>query len=198
MPPDPRGGQGLRTQIAAAVGTRTYVCTYTNAQPVDIEQIVAIRQWQDETLNVGDLANQIDYPRTLTVTATNADIGTNMTGTVTINGTDADGAVIAEIVTINVPPGAPVEYATDKAFGIITSIVADQTDVHLGDQYSVGTGLYWGVPNYPLAAAADAFKAVLDGVDSGITTVVAAYGTVLLTAAIAAPSDVVIFYKSAG
>lgn len=191
-----KGAAGVNVWTAPdELSESTYVVAYDLAQPEDAQQLVAIRLWQDETLNVGDLANQIDYPRRLTVTATNNDL-TNMTGTVTINGLDADGATIQEIITINLAPGPPDVQNTDRAFSLITTIVADQTDAHVADAYQVGTLDDWGVPNYPLNAAGDVFKAAVNGIDATIVAVVTAFGTVNLGGIGVATVPVVIFYRS--
>jgi len=182
---------------AAIFGKRTYVASYPDAQVGGVAQIVTGRAFADETLTTANFANQIDYPRTVSVTAQNLNISTNMTGTVTLNGTDADGATIQEVVTVNVSPSTTTTYETDLAFILLTTIVTDKTDAHVGDQYSVGVTQDWGVPNYPLAAAGDAFKATVDGVNSGITAVDTTNGVVNIVAAIVAPGEIVIFYNSA-
>lgn len=174
----------------------TYVVSYTQASPFDPDFVLIMRPWQDENLGPLDLAKQVDYPRRLQVTCQNNDFMSNMTGTVTIDGIDADGAAIQEIITVNVPVGAPVIYLTDYAFARVSAITTDKTDLHLGDQYEMGVTVDWGVPNYPLALAGDVFKATIDGVDTGFGVINPVLGTVALADVFLAIADVVIFYRS--
>jgi len=175
----------------------TYVVSYSNSNPSGSALLLGFRLWQDENVAAVGFVAQVDYPRRITITCLNLDILTNMTGTVTINGFDADGVTIQEILTVNVPPGPAVPYMTNYCFAFITSITTDQTDAHLGDQYSMGASAIFGVPNYPLAAAGDVFKATLGGVDTAILAVNTTYGAVTLGGVIIAPVDLVMFYRSA-
>ena len=147
--------------------------------------------WQDETISL--FLIQPDVPRQITVTAVNLEFVISQTGTVTINGTDADGATIQEVVTVNNPPGA-VTYTTNHAWGKITSYVTDQTG-SANAVYMVGINDVVGLPNYPFNANTDVFKTKKNNRDITVPTVVAAYGTVDL-ATIAAGDDWTFWHRN--
>lgn len=175
-------------------GSTTYIGTYPQAKVADFQWILVNRTWQDETINSGSFVNQVDYPRRIVVTCANADLISNMTGTVTINAIDADGVTIQDVITVDVPPGPPVEFTSTHAVALINSIVTDQTDAHLGDQYAVGIDDVYGVPNYPITSI---FKAAVEGLDNGITLISATYGLVQLNPIAVVPADIAFFYRSA-
>ena len=143
--------------------------------PVGAEDVLTYRQWQDET--VSTFVNQPDVPRNITVSTIPEFLAT-MTGTVTVNGIDADGAVIQEVFTIN--EAIVTKHTGNRAFALVTSIVADQTDATTLSQYAVGRGYKIGLPNYPFQATTDVFKVkkAHDDYGSANWTVNATYGTV--------------------
>ena len=142
------------------------------------ENLLTYRPWQDETVLPAGMIVQVDIPRNITI-GVRPQVFTTMTGTVTINGLDADGVVISEVFTIN--DAFNNNYTGDKAFSIVTSIVADQTDITNISTYSVGVGGKFGFENYPFNSTSDVFKVARNGADIVSTnyTVNATYGTVI-------------------
>ena len=176
---------------ALGIGLTTYVASYPKANGAAVGWVLPSRPWQDETVNV--FVNQIDHPRLVTATCLNGDIMTNMTGTITINGIDADGAALADVLTINVPPGGPVVYTTTHAYVLISSIVTDQTDAHFTDTYSIGTNDTFGVPNYPITSV---HKCAVEGIDNPFILISATYGLISPNPVVVLQKDLVFFYRT--
>lgn len=165
---------------------QTHPVTYYIGLDAALNNIVIQRNWQDETITP-PVVRATDVPRNLQVTGINLDLMNDMVGTVTVNGLDADGATIQEVFTINVTALEGTEtYVGNRAFAIITSIVADKTGSSLNAQYSVGVGDKIGFPNYPWwdqgghGYGEEVFKVAVSGTDipSGSYTVNGTYGTV--------------------
>lgn len=147
----------------------------------DIDAIITLRTWQDETVLPAAFFAQVDFCRTISATVTNMDPFTATTGTITINGINGDGVIIQEVITVNVAAlSPPITYETNRAFNRITSVVIDQTDVHMLDTYMIGVADGIGVTNIPLNAAGDIFKVCYNGVDvdPAVFVVNTTYGTV--------------------
>ena len=157
---------------------RTEIVTYVDLLALDADGFLLQRTWQDETVSVFIIPGG-SAPRSCTV-STIPGVGI-MTGTATINGTDVDGAVIQEVLTIN--DAVPTTHETDRAFSTVTNIVIDKTDVSFNPQYKFGWGNRIGLPNYPLGATSDVKKVVLGGTVLIVTTdytVNITYGTIII------------------
>jgi hypothetical protein len=122
----------------------------------NLSLLPALTAWTDATLSI--FVAQPDVPRNLQARCVSAGGINPMTGTITINGYDADGAVIQEVITVNVAGGAVTTYYTNRAFGYVTSVVVDQTDAKAGSTFSMGISDKFGLPNYPFGATTDVFK----------------------------------------
>jgi len=83
-------------------------------------------------------AGQPDVPRSLTVKGNDA----NVTGNVTIEGLDADGRAISEVIALN---AANVVNGT-KAFAEVTKITLPDYNVANTERVRVGTGAKLGLP----------------------------------------------------
>jgi len=171
---------------------RTEIITYVDLLAQDEDGYLALRLWQDETVSVF-ITPEGSAPRSCIVSTTPG-VG-NMTGTATINGTDADGTVIQEVFTIN--DASPTVYETDRAFSTVTNIVIDRTDTSTNPRYTFGWGDRIGLPNYPFGAISDVLKVALNGIMQvfGVDYVVnATYGTITPSGAIQPTGDVYIIY----
>lgn len=87
---------------------------------------------------VAVFAGQPDVPRNLTVKGNDA----NVTGNVTIAGTDVDGADISETIALN----AANVVAGNKAFATVTQITLPKYAVANTERIRVGTGAKLGLP----------------------------------------------------
>ena len=179
--------------------TRTDCVHYADIVVASADQILALlTPWVDDTISYGDIEFGLnpDIPRNLVVYV-NAGLFGDATGTVTINGTDANGAVIQEVFTIEVGIGTGEAYVGDRAFGRVSSIVIEQTDVNLGGTLSIGIGSKFGLPNYPFNATGDVFKITLNTRDENLTnwTVNTTYGTAVRDVAIVGGEDVTFWYR---
>lgn len=174
----------------------THCVNYDIVWAANTEGILARRAWRDETVNPPYLL-QPDVPRTIYVTTLPEIPGvTTMTGTVTINGIDADGRTISDVITVNT--NIFFIYETNYAFALITSVVVDQTDVTTLSQYAVGFGEKVGLPNYPFNAAGDVFKISVTGggdLPAALFTINATYGTVDFVGGLVVPITYVFWYR---
>ena len=170
---------------------RTSCVVYMDLLVSDVQGIVAIRQWQDETITAD---GQPDVPRNMTVTAIMG-IGVSIDGTVTVHGIDADGAVISEVFTIS-HVGIAI-YTGNRAFAKVTSIVTDQTGTSVGSFYHVGFGEKLGLPNYPFNATSDVFKMKIGTADQVIAlwAINITYGTVASPIAVSDGNDYTFWYR---
>lgn len=158
-------------------GDISHCVLYQDVQDTSADRILALRAWQDETVVAVFLDAQPDVPRNISAEC-RAGFGGVMTGTITINGINADGAVIAEVLTVDVAATGTTTYYTNQAFALISSVVADQTDANAGAFYLIGVSDKLGLPNYPFNAGADVFKVKKNINNIAIPTVNATYGTV--------------------
>jgi hypothetical protein len=117
----------IRSCIAAAVALGA-----TAAVLADTAMDVAL------TTVVQAFAGQPDVPRSLTVKGNDA----NVAGNVTIDGTDAEGHVIQEVIAL---AGAAVVNG-NKAFKTITKITLPHYAVANTERVRVGTGAKLGLP----------------------------------------------------
>ena len=183
----------MKSGTVAGSGSLTSFVAYVDLGTATDVVMEPVRPWQDETLNPGDLDRNVDVPRCLSVTTTHGG-GPNMTGTVTYNGIDADGATIQEVITIN-DGVAPTTHITDRAFARVTSVVVDQTDVGILHIYSLGWVDEFGLPNYPFNAAGDVFKVSVGGFDSTGYGVNTTYGVVDATGIIGIGTQITFWYR---
>lgn len=172
---------------------RTECVSYVDVQAIGTATILPARNWTNETVTV--FADQPAHPRILSVSSTLC-IGGTSVGTVTVSGTDADGAPISEIFTIN--DAVPTTHYGVKAFRLISSVVVLRSDATIGNKYSVGLASGFGLPNYPFNATTDVFAISKNGLNSLLTswTINATYGTVdpgLL--GVSAGDDFTMFYR---
>ena len=163
-----------------------------NLQGIDPDFILVNRVWQDES--VSTFASQSDDAHTITVSTIPEPLGT-MTGTVTINGKNAAGDADSEVITIN--DAANTTHETAKAFRLITSVVADQTDATTISLYSVGLGDGVGLP-IPITAQADVFAVTKNGahIDAAGYTVDATNSVVNFLVSFTTGDDLVIWYQA--
>jgi hypothetical protein len=179
--------------LAFAETLLTQVVTYPDLLAADVDGFLVIRIWQDETVSAF-VTPEGAAPRSCTVSITPG-IGT-VTGTATINGTNADGTVIQEVLTIN--DAVPTKHETDRAFSTITSIVIDRTDASTTPRYSFGWGDRIGLPNGPLGAAGDVKKAAKNGAKIAVAgyTINTTYATFTPVDAVVGGDDFVFFIRS--
>lgn len=170
----------------------THCVSYIDVQAASTTLILASRNWTDETVTA--FALQPAHPRIVSVSTVLCS-GGSCIGTVTVYGIDADGASISEVFTIN--DATPTIYNGVKAFRLITQIVTDRTDSTLGNRYSVGIAIGFGVPNYPLNAVADMFAITVNGANSAISTwtISASYGTVVRDVGPNVGDDIMFLYR---
>jgi hypothetical protein len=116
---------------------------------------------------------KISPPRNTEVVVSGSGTPGNMGATVTINGLDAWGRQLSEVITGT--SGGAATYSGVKCFAQITSIVVAAGSGALA-QFSVGTGIVIGLSNYPKLRAAQALpligKEIYDGnlVTNGVLT----------------------------
>lgn len=171
----PKGGYATVKARLDAMGATviTHCIEYTAMRISSVDGILGFSAWRDGTTTV--FLAQPDLPRAISVFVVAGPLE-NPTGTITINGIDADGAVIQEV--INVDTAGTVTYYTLRAFLKITSVVIDQTDGGTQSLFSVGWYKRFGLPNYPFNATSDVIGAYLSGVLQTTVTINATYGTV--------------------
>lgn len=176
------------------IAIRTDCYTYHELLAADTDFIKALRTWQNETVATVD--GNPDVPRSISGQVV-PDLGETLTGTITINGISCDGAVIAEAETINTTFPTIQNVETDKAFGIVTSVVITSA-TGLGN-YSIGIEDRIGFCNIPWNASTDLYKINLNGsnVSTGGYTISATEGTIDFddVTDIVAGDDVVIWVR---
>lgn len=123
--------QGAQARIRSALFGATALGT-NNAVLGDTAMVVALTT----AVTVG--ITQPDVPRVLTVKGNDA----NVTGNVTIEGTNADGAEISEVIALN---AANLVTGT-KAFATVTRITLPHYAVANTERVRVGTGAKLGLP----------------------------------------------------
>ncbi len=118
-----------------------------------------------------------------------------VTGTITLNGVDCDGAAISEVFTINVPAGLALLYTGVKAFSTVTDFTITNT-VGIG-MVTCSEGDKIGLPNYPFNATTDVFKVCYGGfeITGGGYVLNATYGTIDMTGLMGAASPFMVWYR---
>lgn len=163
------------------------VYTYYAAYAAAADNIFVARPWIDE---VPPMLITTDMPRNLQFRVIAGGGGT-CTGTITILGLDAQGAMLTETIIVNNAGAAT--YTGNKAFALLTSITTDRTDVTIGSMYSGGLGEKVGVPNYPWTIAGRIVKATINGIEY-VGTEDLTYGTIDLSpGVIIAPTNVLCY-----
>lgn len=170
---------------------RTDCVVYMDVKAADDDGILASRSYRNESVTV--FAFQIDVPRQVTVST--IPLMSTMTGTVTINGIDADGAALSVDITIN--DSSNTTHTTDEAFARVSSVVV--TSAGGTGNYKVGWNDTLGLPNYPWQASTDLFKLKKGTADVPTTTftINATYGTIKIDdyAVIALGDDYTFWYR---
>ena len=130
---------------------------------------------------------QPDVPRTIRING--AGSGHNAAGVVTINGTDVDGAVISEGITLN------GNTAVDglKAFKTVTSIDTSAiTGNDANNTVTVGFGASLGLASYCDAFSFAGFNANVTSFTNSLT--VKSLNVVLLSSSLDGSTDQCVFY----
>ena len=159
-------------------GNFTFCTTYRIQNLQSYNSVLVPRIYQNET--VSSFLLQPEAPRNVSVSTT--PILPKMTGTITVNGKDIDGASISEEFVIDDSVGT--NHIGVKAFAFILSVVVVKTGGGVGSRYSVGLGKIFGFLGYPWNAATDVLKLAVNGVDRN-ATVNPVYGTIDYTPVIA-------------
>jgi len=118
---------------------------------IDVDRILAVRDFQDET--VSSFAGQPDIPRNVEVTLldTNSSV---VSGYVTVYGISATGKAISEVFRPT-PGGGSQTVSGKKMFAQVTKVVTvDVSGATGSDDYTVGMGNVIGLPMNILSAEA--------------------------------------------
>lgn len=158
-------------------GGHTDVVHYQDVLAAANDAILTSANFGNGTLSA---VGQPDVPRAirLYVSVTG---GSGQTATVTINGTDADGATISQVWT-GIDLGSAWTVTTNHAYALVTNVVGS---ANTGGPYTatveVGTTTKLGLPNYPFNATGDVFKQKRNNANESVGSVSATYGTVDVT-----------------
>ena len=176
---------------------KTHVVVYQDVLALDADGVGQF----DWTATAIAIYSQPDVPRQITFELIAMGTpGQDCTGTLTINGIDADGATISEVFSgLDSPVGGPSETGTtDHAFAGITSIAKSNLGGNAIGILLIGFNDALGLPNYPFKATTDVFKIKRGAISPGSLvgwTIGITYGTALPGAAITTNDDFTFWYR---
>jgi len=147
----------------------------TPADPNDILDNEAFSDgpttWELPAHASGAIVN-VDYPRNVSIFIENPG-GANVAGTIEVNGYDADGNAVSEILTFTAVGAGGQVKTTTQHFSVITTIVTqdDWTGLDADEKINLGWATIFGLPCRPGGMLIGVYKCCVDQAHEAIGTV---------------------------